>query len=283
MDNNQKEAYLLNATGKEVKLWTCEYIPFEPSGWKKKLKQELREALKNMQPEPYDGLYASYQARQSHFCDIENVLLYNVGSGAFSHLSAPSICIEGKFASQDQAVREDLPHLYHYELSQQPTFKCWKPRQTIVQWTGENLSRMEQTSAFFWYYIKNAQHSISFKQSTEKFGIHVLIRTPRRSLNIASMIKPMLDGIICAYHKHDHLINDQVYRVLSHHLGISEDKIDLLLKDEQLNVLGSRSLLQSYRNGVKWNPADEHCLAIKVEVEHLAESWRVDGQLFTIV
>lgn len=279
----QNERRVFDITERSVKLWASEYIPFEPTGWKKELKEELRSALNALKPEPDDGLYASYQARQAHFCDIENVLLYNVGSGVFRHLATSTLCIEGRLGYPYPAAREGFPHFYHYELSPRPAFRYWTPRETVVEWMGGEVSRVEQTPAFFWNYMKRAKPKIASSLPVGEFGIPVRIRTPRQSIHIANMIKPMLDGIICAFHQHDREIDEQVHVVLSNQLAITEHEIKRMLTEEQWNVLGARNLIQAYRNGVKWNPADERCLAIKIEVEYLADCWRVDGRLFSII
>jgi hypothetical protein len=61
-------------------------LPFEPQGWLRVFRNELQAALRSMVPGPEHALLASYWAPDDGLVDLENVLLYNVGQGCFSHL-----------------------------------------------------------------------------------------------------------------------------------------------------------------------------------------------------
>lgn len=59
-------------------------------------------------------------------------------------------------------------------------------------------------------------------------------------------------------------------------------QVEDLLGDERYNVLGSRMVVADYRNGVKWNPADERCLFGEVTLKRRAGRPTFSGQLFAI-
>jgi hypothetical protein len=51
---------------------------------------------------------------------------------------------------------------------------------------------------------------------------------------------------------------------LGHMLGLKADEILELLRRKPYSILGSRNILSSYRNGIKWNPQDERCRKVRI-------------------
>jgi hypothetical protein len=79
-------AALYGVTGNEhgVSGWSNVRLPFEPRGDLRAYREELKAALRRMRPRHGEGLIATYGAPDHAFVDVENVALYNIGSGAYT-------------------------------------------------------------------------------------------------------------------------------------------------------------------------------------------------------
>ena len=84
------------------------------------------------------------------------------------------------------------------------------------------------------------------------FGIKIEITIPYFS-HPAAIMKPLLDGIICAFHGE----KGDVERILN---DMFMTRTERMLSDtDKLNIFGNREYLKRYRghNSFKWNPEDE--------------------------
>jgi hypothetical protein len=80
---------------------------------------------------------------------------------------------------------------------------------------------------------------------------------------VASLVKPVLDGLISALHIHNGTHRDALLPRLAQ-LGDPEQVWAQLL-DPTVAVLGSRVLLRPHgQTGMAWNPADDLCTAFRV-------------------
>lgn len=76
--------------------WSTVRLPFEPRGPLLAYRNELRSALQDLRATASEGLVATYATPDREFADVENVALYNVGAGAFSHLTGRVCCAAGR-------------------------------------------------------------------------------------------------------------------------------------------------------------------------------------------
>lgn len=58
-------------------------IAFEPKGWLYDLRESLRTAVGQLTVDDDSILNATYSSPINELCDVENVLFYNIGTGAF--------------------------------------------------------------------------------------------------------------------------------------------------------------------------------------------------------
>src|SRR5207248_1002785 len=94
-------------------------------------------------------------------------------------------------------------------------------------------------------------------------------------------MKPLLDGVVSAFHVHDGSQGAELAKRLA--VSIQAPPAGILegLTDEQWGLLGPRVLVRPYRNGVIWNPADERLVAVLVETATAVES-ELSGELFEV-
>ncbi len=90
--------YSVTRADERVDAWSAVRLPFEPKGWLRDYRSELQSALRSMKATSTSVLYAEYAAPDAAFADLENVLLYNVGSGCY-----PTLLDEASSAGAHQA------------------------------------------------------------------------------------------------------------------------------------------------------------------------------------
>ena len=80
--------------GNTVEVWSESRLPFEPKGWLLDMRNSVKSAVKGMKAENEAMLHALFASDQEGFYDVENVLIYNVGGGAFANLCRKGLCFE---------------------------------------------------------------------------------------------------------------------------------------------------------------------------------------------
>lgn len=117
------------------------------------------------------------------------------------------------------------------------------------------------------------------------FELNHLKAPQGQKLNLASAIKPILDGFISAFHVQDGLPDPVVTARLAALLGENPQKVWELLCDSRLAILGKRKLVHPFQKGIQWNPADDLCMGVKVTQEDslIGSDWLVDGELYSLV
>ena len=261
-----KNEYIISHDDTKVEAWSKENIPFEPKeDWQKKMREEMREALRNLsklsspeKKELYASYYTEYVNKRQNKSDVENILLYNIGPGAFTDICGSSICIERGTSVTTGISIPKMPHYYKYELVNKAEFKIYEPLKMLAVWNGNEIDgeilekqrqkQKEFKASFFWNYLKKSDVIIFDKEYHEKYGIEVAIETPHQKINLASIMKPLLDGIICAFHKqNEKSLTNELIESLSKQVGYNNEIIKKYLLDDKLNLLGECDLVRKHR------------------------------------
>ena len=108
-------------------------------------------------------------------------------------------------------------------------------------------------------------------------------------LNLAVIAKPLVDGVVAAFHTHDDPASMvQVAGHVAAELGAPVDEVRSLLGQNRTAILGPRRLLWPWRDQVQWNPADDLCAAFRIRcvtrptARDDSETWRLRGSLSEI-
>lgn len=275
---------ICNDTSK-VELWSEKRLPFEPQGWLKKMRDTLRAALKQMTPEGQAMLYARYSSGEKYIFDVENVLFYNVGNSAFSHLDIRHLLFERVFEKASHLEEDkNFPHNQQYSCSL-PVSPYWDKRSSLA--ALENVICPPLNGSLkphaVWSALKRTDIQVYERAIlSEPLGFNVTICIPRNAnINVIAGLKALLDGVIAAFHVHNGANLLEVAMRLSNVMSASSDEMELMLMDSIKAVLGSRDLVQSYRSGIKWNPADDRLVHVEIKIEiYDQEEWSMSGELF---
>jgi len=261
-----------------VEGWASRWLPFEPKGWLLDYRTALRAALRRL-PRPCPSLYCAYTSAEPSRCDVENVLLYNVGSGAFGDLAVAEVVVERFFNRPATVDPFSFPtdHHHHYRCGQVGAAPAWE---TIATWRRipvEVPFKLER----LWSSLRAAVVPlVATDPATAHLSLQLELEHPAatRPPAVISAMKVMIDAAIASLHVHDGSSTDELAGRLAARLGGDAPQLAAELMDPSCAVLGRRRLLWPFRGFVQWNPADDGVVWIRVATQP-GDMWRISGDL----
>ena len=264
------ERYFVLSRPGVVEVWSTVRLPYEPRGWLIDLRSQLRMALTNLSQTSSGRLHAIYSAADDGaFVDVENVLLYNVGGTALRSLTRKSVTIERGYhvpipPPGARLTDVEALHYHRYSEAQEAPRGCWEPGVELGAFTDVPVDAMGKPAPVWKSIRDTATPPNQTAPAPVKFlvNLHVIdTLSPGGTGSVFGIIKPLLDGIISAYHSHegsDGATESQLLSGLGH--GAEEDLRNELL-DPRWAALGPRRLVRPFgAKGVQWNPADDFCV-----------------------
>jgi hypothetical protein len=169
----QKDNYIISYSDNILEAWSEQSIPFESKYWQKEMRADLRRCLEKLVENSSSGMYAKYTIENDVYCDVENILLYNIGTGIFRNICTSNLCLEREFNSISPPIQAKniMPHYYRYELISNADYKIYKPKKTLAEWEGLECDKFYEKPSFYWNYIKNSLLDIQHRDFNDKFGI----------------------------------------------------------------------------------------------------------------
>ena len=255
--------YQILALEKQVTATSDIRIPYEPTGVAKEFRASLRDQVSKLRPEDDEILVALFQTQHTDFFDVENVLLYNLGPAIFNHVSCNGIILSsGALSPSDSAC-----NVYRYKLvkRQDVVAELHERQRNVALDFSFALDKLNTSlsAADYWLAFHRGAATVKTDTRGDRFGVHVEIAIPGKCHHVASFVKSLVDGIISALHTENSKDLEAEAR-LANKLSLDVDTVASLLWRTEFAVLGERNLLSTYRNGVKWNPADERCGEIAI-------------------
>ena len=270
-----------------IEVYSSKRLSFEPKGELLEMRDELRNRLKLLSGENRN-LHAIYKSLDNGFFDVENVLFYNVGLSAFSHLDIKTLLFERVFLPPPQCNEERFEHYQSYALTYQNGCESshWQRHSILAKWEGVPIPILKSDIKphSIWFSLKNGKRVIFQSEKTSSYGLKLTINEPKDSrIKVVTILKPLLDGIVSAFHHHDKTdLNEVIFR-LKKLISIPEEEITQALLDVRTSILGVRNFVQLYRDNIKWNPEDDafHYVKIKIKSSKLDE-YSIDGEIFSL-
>jgi hypothetical protein len=255
------EAYEINETNGSVEIWLNQRLPNvgHSNGRHCPARDDLRKALRRLAHQPGMLLSASYSASSADRsgCDVENVLFYNVGAGAFESITRNGLRFE-RLRRPPELAPSGLPftHYHRYGFIETPERPITKAA-TLFEFALDGISSSTKPHTVWW--AASGVTVLSSAPIKGRFELHVELAHPKIG-NPSSILKPLVDGIISAMHSESNIDLEAVQRLCAA-TGWRSDEVQARLRNPGCPVLGPRHLLGSYRDFVKWNPADDLCEA----------------------
>ena len=267
-----------------VEAWAHHRLPFEPKGWLKDFRDELRAAIRGLVAGSHEGLHATYTNPTMDRVDIENVLLYNVGTSVFRNSAHTELMFERSFDAPIPS-RAHLEHYYRYEIvALSEPLSAWRRMSSLVDWSSRLASLSFDTkAAVVWWATKHGEIEPHVdRPHAGSFGLHLEVEAPETARNLADFVKPLTDGAIAAlqHHAQGPDVAELAERV-ARSLGLDPAAVAEALCDESTSVLSGNRILWKRGTGVQWNPADDRCVAgILRRTGFSSDGWVIRGELF---
>lgn len=266
------ENYKIVSEDGMVQAFSKKRIPYQPQGWRKELRDALQCALSELNPPAENQcLIASYSGKQNEFFDLENVLFYSIGAASFRQIATNRIF--AKNCSQ-QTLNEsnkesEFPYRYTYKIRDSQTCNdVWVNHVIAAEWEPVSISASfsKNKAIDYWRALREDHDKIKLYQRIPDglFGIKIKLSVPKaKTVNLTTVVKPLLDGVICAFHSADYQLQEES-SLIAARLGVSAQQF--LCTDT--DILGEHRFIYPYRgSSVKWNPQDDRCVAFEIEVE----------------
>jgi hypothetical protein len=274
--------------GAVVEAWADDYIRFERRpAWQERLRTQIRSRCTQLQPADEQLLQATFFGTKLPNADVENLVLYNIGS--FAIAGRNGIRVEYDTAVPPAPDGGRYRFCYRYALvPRSGTFNHWRQGRTLASfdWTDLGDFAGDKKLAQVWLALARSRDEglePACPPGTP-FAVKVKIRPPHRLQRVwGGLLKGIFDGVVCAFQAHtDTQVLPVVVERLAKVLPRAEPaEIEQLLLDQRRAALGVvPRLVAPYRKGVKWNPADHLCLAGELLVaDALDERWAIKGRI----
>jgi hypothetical protein len=253
-----------------VQAWSVVRLPYQPKkGPSLDLCQRLRHCVRLLSDEAGPGyaLTATYtSADPTPGVDAENILFYNVGSG----FGRPSrILIERSYQVPPMYESEVFLHHHRYQVGDAGT-SSWVIGDAICEWEAPLINGVTslEKPAGVWYSVrKQARATHGHVPIGQPFAVSVTVAGPEVShRRLTDVMKPVLDGVISAFHVHNGRDLEELSRRLDVDLNVSPAEVARTLMNADATPLGVRRLLWGWRQIVQWNPADDRCVHAAVGI-----------------
>lgn len=214
-------------------------------------------------------LLSTYAGNSPENSDIENLLFYNIGTGAFSKVFQSSKKKQVAFKMDSTSQENQSSHKYKYEVVPSEVVEALGRKTLIAKWNvtiGSTLPKQAEE-----YYlalrtaIRNSRVESQNKDEPDEnevmlcglercdetaFGIKITLTVPEsnKTTHPVSVMKHLLDGVICAFHGE----KGETAQMLQE--KFEGEKVTC---QTDWHILGDQDYLRKYRNGFKWYPADE--------------------------
>ena len=280
----------VQASAREVQAWSVFRLPFQPRGDALAFRNLLRTYIAAMEKLPGQILTCTYTSSIPGLVDAENVLLYNVGLAGFAKLCRDGLRFERSFEAVPHAPIELAPpgaqHYHHYRsIERDADFDSWRRGDLLASWRDALWPTGPPTVSALWLAIRSALPRVARRASLNaRVGLRLEIAGSRTGPNPVYALKPLVDAAISSFHGHsDAAAAGECARRIGTRHGIDPNRIENQMTDGSLDVLGARRVVAPYRTGVKWDPADESCVAVELRRRDAPGSARFSGELFAVV
>lgn len=268
--------FITLSAANRVEGWATAPLPFEPTGWMLDYRRALRVAIGELPVAGGRTLVGCYGSADDWRCDVENLLLYNVGVSAFAHLQAQDVVlVRSTTPPPPDSTSRTLDHHHRYELADAPPPA---PSGPFVARLALTPLRVPPRVESVWYDIRSTGHVEVGEGAGRLLAVDVTVHRPTAASRpgLLGMVKVVVDGLISALHTHDGSQLEVVADRLGARLDVPAEGVAQLLSANAAGVLGRRRLVWPFRNFVQWNPADDTISWLRVRAE-AASGWQLSA------
>lgn len=272
-----------------VEAWVDDYVQLgDQRACQKELRAEILARSGQLDPSTGQVLHATFFGSKPVSTDVENLLLFNVGSFAVAGRNG----IRFEYGAGVPQAPDGAQYRYCYRYALAPrsgAFAAWQQGRTLVSfdWTDLDAFNGDKKLAQVWLALARerarAEVADPARAPETPFVVTVQLRPPRGRQPVwGNLVKGVVDGVVCAFHAHtDVAVLPEVVRRLAATLPADPVEIEKHLLDQGRAVLGVVSrLVYPYGAGVKWDPADNLCVAGELlPVNPVDRRWAIRGEI----
>ena len=288
----EKLSYVMEHSDKYVIVTSDFYIPFEPKKANIRIRDKvialhsaIKNAIKNLVVGENEILFASYSENdKNRFYDVENMLFFNIGASAFRECCKSQLAFMGDetrfYSDEEEKTDGEEKYYYSYLVKKEREVEAiLASKKVIASWDDIFVDmKIPQSATRYYKTLRENSSQISVNSvlnGKELFGMKLDITLPNNSLP-ASVMKPLLDGIICAFHGEEDRAEGSIIKMF----GMATDVINA--DTAKLNIFGEREYLSPYRgeNSYKWNPEDERLQFAWITI-HKGSKAKLSGKIYS--
>ncbi|MDP9403608.1 MAG: hypothetical protein M3P85_09810 [Actinomycetota bacterium] len=243
----------------------------------------LRQALAGLNADRGRVLLGRYASADTRRCDVENLLLYNVGVSAFAHLRPQQVVLVRSLTTPPppEGDRDVLVHHHRYDLvgSEPPA-----PAGDVLVRFGPVPLRRPLAVEKVWYDVRSSGRlAVKSASRGDQLALDLTVHRPAGAAapSMLGMVKVLVDGVVSALHTHDGTQLEVLADRLSQRLCVPGDQLADLLTDSPVAVLDRRRLLWPFQSFVQWNPADDAIVDLRVTAV-TSTTWQLSGALAAV-
>ena len=281
----RKETWHIQTSGggAAVEAWATFRLPFEPHAGRRQYRERLKQALSELRGVSTGVVHALYVSRTSPAnCDVENVLFYNVGAGAFRQLAPGGLSFECR--AEHPPVAPDgraFDHYVRYAISDGGrTISTASSDHVIAQISDAPIRRLRSDSKP-WEIWQDIEREFDRRECAKdqrevsgSFGIDlVLSMSLRDNLNLAGALKPLFDGVVSTLHQ-PASVDPRVVQLVTAQIGERSDTVVRWFTRDVPVRVSTACPTELYRGSVRWHPDDSRLRAGGVFIEHGGSSTR---------
>ena len=187
--------------------WADRPLPFEPKGSMLEYRRALRRALAELDPVRGAVLRGRYASRDTRRCDVENLLLYNVGLSAFAHLRPQEVVLTRSLTPAPAPEGDPDVLVYHHRYDLVGSEVPAAAGDVIARLAPVPLRRPVAVEKV-WYDVRSSGGLVVERRNRtlrDQLGLDLTLHRPPRGGQPAmlAMIKVLVDGVVSALHGHD--------------------------------------------------------------------------------
>lgn len=223
------------------------------------LKYHIYEKVRSLQINKDEVLIATYGEPQESDkrYDLENKLFYNIGTGAFSSVFKD---FPKQIVFEKNYEKSSDRYLYKYEIiPEKKVSDMLKEENLIAEWTDILIGDTLPDKADQYYAaIRNNVSKVKVVSTQTpipddaSFAIKITLTVPdsKKSIHPVSVMKHLLDGVICAFHGED---GEKTKEAVKKRFGLEKNNNEFF-KTSNLNIFGNHNYLTKSN---RWNPEDD--------------------------
>lgn len=272
--------WAIRSTEGSVEFWSSRALPFEGGAAAREVgaaKAALRSALGGLVP---TGVLIATWTSADATSDAENVLLYNVGVGAFSDLSRTRLVVR---RVQEQPVADMLACAvshHRYEVENQVTVEV--PDAALA--VEAQLPRLSSSlrAAEVWAAVHRGSVELCAAALHGPLAARITLRSGHpRPLNLAAVSKPIVDGLLAALHGFAGPDEVEVAARAARQAGATAEEAAGWLRRSRVGGIGEHRFVHLRGDGLQWTPADDRLVLVDVVREQAAGPPSLDARIWS--